>query len=45
MHLNAVPKESSCQKMLLYFIIESQHHRMARVGRDLKDHEVPTPLP
>ena len=26
-------------------LIESQHHRMAWVGRDLKDHESPTPLP
>ena len=24
---------------------ESQNHRIARVGRDLKDHESPTPLP
>jgi len=26
-------------------IIESQNHRMVWVGRDLKDHPVPTPLP
>uniref|UniRef100_A0A669QM54 Chromodomain helicase DNA binding protein 6 n=1 Tax=Phasianus colchicus TaxID=9054 RepID=A0A669QM54_PHACC len=26
-------------------ITESQNHRIARVGRDLKDHESPTPLP
>jgi len=25
--------------------IKSQNHRMAWVGRDLKDHESPTPLP
>jgi len=24
---------------------KSQNHRMAWVGRDLKDHEFPTPLP
>ena len=23
----------------------SQNHQMAQVGRDLKDHEFPTPLP
>jgi len=28
-----------------YRIIESQNHRMVRVGRDLKDHVAPTPLP
>ena len=26
-------------------ITESHNHRIARVGRDLKDHESPTPLP
>ena len=26
-------------------IMRSQNHRMAWVGRDLKDHESPTPLP
>jgi len=25
--------------------VELQNHRMAWVGRDLKDHESPTPLP
>jgi len=28
-----------------WHITESQHHRMAQVGRGLKDHEAPTPPP
>jgi len=40
---------TKCLKLLLYSteiqpIIE-QNHRMVSVGRDLKDHRVPSPLP
>ena len=31
--------------VLLYLAMRSQNHRTAWVGRDLKDHESPTPLP
>jgi len=34
-------KEEDCSPISEY----SQNHRMAWVGRDLKDHEYPTPLP
>ena len=29
----------------IFRFTESQNHRMARVGRDLRDHEAPTPMP
>ena len=44
-------KKISCMLLVFFFVALSklinlsQNHRMAWVGRDLKDHESPTPLP